>query len=173
MDLLSQIFGIIASITALGSLQFKNIIVVLVLQAICNAAGAASFVFAGGISACGIYLVAVLQSLVFLVYRLKGKTAPNIFTWVFAALFVLCSALTYSVPADLISMLAAITCALALAQKNSTVYRIIIAINGTLWVIYDLVMAAYGMVPAHIITIASALIGIIRLDLKLFKKNNK
>lgn len=169
-ELLSSVFGMLATITVLASMQFKNIKTVLIIQVICNLSGALSYLVLGQVSACSLYFVAVAESALFLAYRLCKKDAPKFWTWVFAAAFVTCSVVTYKTPADIISMLAAFTCALALAQKNASVYRVIMLINGGLWITFDVVTGAYGMLPAHIITALSALLGIVRLDLKLFGK---
>lgn len=151
-------------------MQLKNIRAVLIFNVICNASGMASYLIGGNVSGCGLYAVAVVQSALFLVYRLKNKDTPSFWTWVFSAAFLLCSLLTFEVPADLFSMLAAVACALALAQKNPSHYRLIMLANAALWMAYDIVVGAYAMLPAHIITGISAIIGIVRMDLKLFGK---
>ncbi|MBR5308990.1 MAG: YgjV family protein [Clostridia bacterium] len=170
---LSAVFGFIATVTVLASMQLKNIRTVLIVQVICNIAGALSFLVLGQVSACSLYFVAVAESALFLAYNLYKKDAPKYWAWVFAAAFVACSVVTFKAPTDTISMLAAITCALALAQKNASVYRIIMLVNGCLWITFDICTGAWGMILAHIITALSALVGIARLDLKLFSKKSK
>jgi hypothetical protein len=172
-DTLSAVFGFIATITVLASMQLKNIRTVLIINVICNIAGAMSFLVLGQVSACSLYFVAVAESALYLFYNLRKKDAPKELVWVFALAFVACSLVTFKAPADAISMLAAFTCALALAQKNASVYRIIMLINGGLWICFDIVTGSWGMLPAHIITALSALLGIARLDLKLFSKKAK
>ena len=49
-------------------------------------------------------------------------------------------------------------------QKKPSRYRIIILLNGAVWIVYDIFMGAYTMLASHIFTVASALLGIIRLD---------
>ena len=39
-------------------------------------------------------------------------------------------------------------------------------LNGAVWIIYDVSVGAYTMIITHIITVLSALIGIIRFDIK-------
>ena len=172
MITLSQILGFVSLVTVFGSLQVKNIKLVLFLQIICNVSGGACYILDGHISACALYFAAVIQSLVFLGYRLFGKETPKYLVWIFAGFFVLCAVLTFRVPADVLSMIAALICALALAQKNSTVYRILMFINGSAWLAYDIVTAKYEMIPSHILTAAAAIVGIARLDLKIGSKNN-
>ena len=62
--------------------------------------------------------------------------------------------------------MAAVTCALALSQEKPSVYRIFMLANGLIWVVYDVSVGAYTMIISHAVTAASALIGIIRLDIK-------
>ena len=172
-ELFSLICGIIAVITVAGSMLFKNIKLVLFINLICNIAGAMPYLVKGEMSACGLYFVAAAQCLVFIGYRVLKKEPPKYFTGVFAAMFILCSVLAFKKPLDIIAMLAAVTCALALSQESSKMYRLIMVFNGVLWIAFDIRTKTYDMLPAHIITTLSALVGIARLDLKLFSKKAK
>ena len=58
-------------------------------------------------------------------------------------MFLLVSVLGYQTPLDIIAMLAAVTCALALAQKSSTMYRVFMVINGVLWLVFDILTKTY------------------------------
>ena len=98
------------------------------------------------------------------ILRLKEKNEPK---WIYPIIFsayIGCSLLTFSGVRDIVPMAAALLCALALIQKKPTYYRIVILLNGALWVVYDIFIQNYGMLASHIITVASALIGIIRCD---------
>lgn len=168
----SMICGIISVITVAGSMLFKNIRTVLIINFLCNIAGAMPYMVKGEFSACGLYFVAAAQCAVFLGYRFLKKEPPKYFTGVFAAMFILVSVLAFKKPLDILAMLAAVTCALALSQKTSTGYRVIMVINGVLWLVFDILSKTYDMLPAHIITAAVALIGIARLDLGIGTKKN-
>ena len=67
---------------------------------------------------------------------------------------------------DLISSLAALTCAFALVCERPSIYRIFMVANGSIWFIYDINVGAYTMIISHVATAISACVGIIRLDLK-------
>ena len=122
-------------------------------------------------SGCGIYIVALVQSIVFYVFRRKEKdAAPMWLVFVFVAAFLGCSVATYQKPEDIFSAVAALTCALSIAQKKPSGYRIFMLLNGIIWMIYDVSVSAYTMILSHIVTTLSAVVGIIRLDIK--KKNN-
>lgn len=164
--LFSQVCGLIVSVAIVASMQFKDIRYALTCQLICNSVGALSYILVGGLSGCGIYIVALSQTIVYFIFRLKNKKAPTALAAVFLVLYVLCSMSTYKSPIDLLSAAAAICCALALAQEKASRYRSITLINGLIWVIYDLNVGAYTMILAHLATATSAAVGILRLDLK-------
>ena len=162
----SQVCGIIASVAAIVSMQLKSIKGVLTCQLVCNGIGAFSYILLGGLSGCGIYLVALAQAIVYFFFRYKNKKAPIIVAVIFVILYIVCSVSTYKTPTDIISALAALTCAFALVCEKPSIYRIFMVANGSIWFIYDINVGAYAMIISHIATAISASVGIIRLDLK-------
>ena len=166
----SQICGIIVSFFAIASMQLKNIKKILVCQLICNGIGALSYILVGGLSGCGIYIVALGQTIVYFLLRQKEKKAPISVAFLFVIMYLLCSISTYKSPNDIISSAAALTCALGIVQGKPTFYRAFMFANGIIWTIYDLNVGAYTMVLSHVATALSAGIGIIRFDLKIKRK---
>ena len=59
---------------------------------------------------------------------------------------------------------------LSIAQKKPSGYRIFMLLNGIIWMVYDVSVSAYTMILSHVVTTLSALIGIIRLDIKKIHK---
>ena len=164
-NLISQIFGVVVCIFAVASMQTKNIKYTMLFQFICNGLGMISYVLLDGFSGFGIYLVATIQSLVFFILRKYEIKEPSwIYPIIFAA-YIGCSLMTFKGALDIVPMIAALLCALALIQKKPSAYRIIILLNGSVWLIYDICIGSYGMLISHIITVASALFGITRLDI--------
>lgn len=164
--ILSQFFGIVATIFVALSMQMKTMKYSLAFNLSCNIAGTLSYVFSGGISGIGIYIVAITQCLVYFLYNAKNRKAPKFLGFTFLALYILSSVFTYKTPWDIFSGLAAITCALAIMQEKASAYRIFILVNGLLWTAYDVSVGAYTMIISHVITSLSSLVGIIRLDIK-------
>ena len=162
---ISQVLGFVVTILVVISMQLKDIRHTLVCTLACNVTGAATYVFAGGLSGCGIYIIAIVQCIVYFIFSLRRKKAPFILAMVFLTGYLLCSFATYKSYFDIISALAAVTCAFALAQDKASGFRIFMIFNGILWMIYDVSVAAYTMILSHAITFASALVGIIRLDI--------
>lgn len=162
--IISQVTGIIVCAFAVASMQLKNIKYTMFCQLLCNGLGTLSYVLIGGFSGSGIYLVATLQSLVFFLFRKYEKEEPRwIYPIIFAA-YIGCSLLTFKEAWDIVPMIAALLCALALIQKRPALYRIIILLNCIVWIVYDIHVNNVSMLITHAITAASALLGIIRLD---------
>ena len=164
--IISQILGIVVSVAAILSMQFKNIKGILVCQLVCNGLGALSYILVGGLSGCGIYCVATLQAIICFGFNVKNKKIPMLLVALFACAFLVCSLTTYKAPQDIISAVAALTCAFALAQSKSSGYRIFMLLNGLIWMLYDVSVGAYTMIISHLVTFLSAVVGIIRLDVK-------
>lgn len=167
--IISQLCGIAVSVAAILSMQLKNIKHILICQLLCNFLGAISYIMLGGFSGCGIYIAACVQTVLYYVFNLKNIKPHALFTVFFMAVFLMCSIATYQGFEDVISAVAALTCAMALSRTKPSGYRFFMLLNGLLWLIYDLCMGAYGMMFSHIVTMCSAAVGIIRLDLKLNK----
>lgn len=171
-ETISTILGVIVSVSACASMLIKNIKLVMLCQIICNGAGMLSYVLVGGFSGSGIYLIATVQSIIFYIIRRLGKTEPKWLQPVVVVAYVVCSAFTFYSLYDLLPMLAAVLCAVAISQKKSTYYRIFIFFNGVVWIVYDLCILSYAMLVSHAIVCFSAMLGIILLDL-LKKKDKK
>lgn len=166
----SQVCGFVVFIVAVISFQLKNIKSVLLCQLICNGLGALTYILLDGLSGCGLFLVAVLQSVVYFIFRAKDKKAPIAVAVAFVLAYGTCSVLTYKTPVDLISAVAALTCALGLAQEKPFGYRAFLLVNGLLWCLYDINVGAYSMIATHVATVLSAGIGIVRFDLRKKKR---
>lgn len=162
----SQICGIIVSVAAIVSMQLSKMPSILACLIICNGVGALSYVAVGGLSGCSIYIVALVQVVAYYILRKKLTHIPLWIGGCFVAAYIICSITTYVSPVDLISAAASLTCAFALIQEKPSYYRIFMLLNGLIWVIYDVSVGAYTMIISHIVTAASAGVGIIRLDLK-------
>ncbi len=162
----SQICGLIVSVAAIISMQLKNIKFILVCQLICNGVGSLSYILLGGFSGCGIYLLALTQSIVYYLFRIKQKKVPIFIAIIFICMYLLCSLTSYKGLSDLFSATAALTCALSLIQEKPSRYRVFMLLNGLIWMIYDIKLGAYTMIISHMATALSSCVGIIRLDLK-------
>lgn len=162
--IISQISGVLVFIFAFISMQAKNIKTSLLCQIFCNGLGMLSYVLTDGFSGFGIYLIATLQSAAFFFIRKSGKQEPR---WIYPIIFIAyiaCSLMTFKSSLDIVPMIAALLCALALIQKKTSYYRIIVLLNGLLWIIYDLFIVNYAMLASHLFVVGSAIWGIVYRD---------
>ena len=162
----SQVCGLIVSAFAIASMQLKGMRSTLACLLVCNGVGAISYVLLGGFSGCGIYIVALVQTVVYFIFRVKNIKAPRILAAVFVLAYAICSVSTYKAPVDILAAMAALTCALGLVQEKPAAYRAIMLVNGLIWSVYDLRVGAYTMILSHAATAVSALVGMIRIDWK-------
>lgn len=170
ITLISQIFGIIITVGSVLMLQLKDVKKTLFCSAVVNILGTINYIIAGGLSGCGVYLIAAVQSSVFLIIRTREREPSKYLGWFFSAAMLICSLTAYRRPADLFAAAAALFCALGLAQKKASGFRFFTLFNGASWLVYDVVIGAYSMILAHSVTLLAAAVGIVRLDLKKTKK---
>ena len=163
--------GIFGFIFIFASTITKSIKFTMFCQICCNAFGALSYILLGGFSGSGIFFIAMLQSIIFFILRMKEIKEPKWLQYVVFAAYLLCSALTFKGALDIFPAIAAMLCAVSLVQKKTSYYRIFIFFNGLVWMAYDLMISAYSMLASHIFTSASALLGIILWD--ILKKSEK
>ena len=171
--IISQVLGVIVCLFIIVSMLVKDIRIVMFCQIGCNGVGTISYVLLGGFAGCGIYLIATFQSILFFFIRKNGKQEPRWLQPLLIVAYVVCSAFTFKVALDLVPMVAAIFCAIGISQKKPTNYRIIMLMNSLIWCFYDIFVQAYTMLASHLITVGSALIGLIFFDIIRYFKTKK
>ena len=169
-EIVSQIIGGVVLIFVFLSTQTKNIKLVMLFQLVCNTLGALSYILLGGISGCGIFLVATAQSLIFLILRIKEKEAPRWLIFIIMAAYIVCSLMTFKTALDIFPLIATILCCISLSAKESKFFRLTMLFNGGVWIVYDIFVGAYTMLASHIATLLSSAWGIIRFDIRKRKE---
>lgn len=178
MYIAGQIVGIFVTIAAVLSLQFKKMKHVLAMQVLANSLLMLNYWLLDAFSGATIALIAIAQTVIMFVVRLfenkMSKKANNILTVsitvVFAVIFIISAINTYKAPVDILSATASMAFCFCIVQKNASVCRIFALANSVFWIGYDIGTFAWTTILTHGFSLASALIGIIRLDLR--KKDN-
>lgn len=173
MYIAGQIVGIFVTIAAVLSLQFKEMKHVLAMQVISNGLLMLNYWLLDAFSGATIALIAIAQTIIMFVIRLFEEKMPKkvstiltiSITCVFAVIFIITAIKTYKSPVDILSSAASMAFCFCIVQKNASVCRIFAAINSTLWIGYDIGTYAWTTILTHGFSLASSLIGIIRLDL--------
>ena len=160
--LAAQIIGLLTTVVAVISAQCKNMTMILVLELVANLLVALSYILLGGFSGSYVCLIACVQTGISYVYAKKSKKMSNWLTVIFIVAYIVASLAAYRRPADVLSGIAAVTFALAVAQSKAAGYRVFMSTNSLLWIIYDLVIGAFTMIITHGLLLVSLIIAMIR-----------
>lgn len=165
---IAQVIGALTTVTVVVAAQLKNMKYILMCQIAANLMVAVSSAMLGGLSGAWICAVAAVQTVALYFLEKKG-ISPKAKNWLlaaFAAMYVGGTALVYQGWGDLVSCTGALLYLLAIVQTNSAKYRRYICLNTLLWLVYDLTILAFGNMITHGIEFVSAVVGILRLDIK-------
>lgn len=170
---IAQGISVVTTAVSVVSTQIKSMKAILICKILANLLSVATYLLLGGISAAGMCFVAIFHSVVSFIFNAKNKKPPIFVAILFMAMYIACSAIYYKSPVDLISAAAAICFCISLTQNNSTAYRFWFVFNPLLWIVYDILMMAYGNVVMHGIVLVSTVVAIIRLDICGSKNQKK
>lgn len=168
--IIAQWLGIITTIVALLSVQFKNVEFILIGQIISNILVALSYLLLGGLSGAWICILAAVQTVI--IYFLdkldiKNKSRKKVVLLIlFVVGYVVGTMMVYKDWRDVVAGICAILFVLAIMQTDSGKLRIIMMLNALLWIIYDYKTEAYTSILTHGLELLSILTAMIRLDRK-------
>ena len=168
MEIAAQIVGYVATAVTLVSLQQKKIVNIFIFAMAANVLASVSNLLIGGYAGAGICAVAAVQTLVSLIFEIKHRKVPLPVTIAFLVCYIAVSVLTYKVPLDILPCAAALLYALAVAQKKTLNYRILMAFNAVAWIVYELTLPKpnWAMAVTFMLQLAATIIGMIRFDFK-------
>ena len=169
---IAQGISILAGIIAGISMQLKEMKFILIAQISTNALIAGSYFFLDGNSGMFISIIAVIQAIIMFLFNRKGVKPPIYITIFFIILYYASTLIGYKTLLDVFPAFAATFFALSIAFDNPKCYRIFLAINPFLWVIYDIYATAVVNALVHGFIFISSLIAIIKYDI-MKKDNNK
>lgn len=172
--ILAQIIGIVNTVIAIVSCQFKQIKVILMGEILTNLLCAVQFALLGGMSGAWICIVGTVASvMMFLFDRYQQKTEVKnaekkraVMMACFALIFIVGTFITYQSWHDIVSAVGALTFVLSVTRKTSRWMRNYSLANCALWTVYDIATMAYTSVLTHGSIIVSLLIAKMRLDWK-------
>ena len=168
------IIGAFVLIATVLGMQFKNMRYIIICQLLSNALLALQCIVGGTVSTGGVVLLATVQTAVSFVYNSKGIKFPLWLTLSFMAGFSAITVIGFvspsiaSSPFDLVTMVAVWFFALSIVQERSWICRFCLAINVSLWLIYDVVILPSGVLN-HAIILASIFFSIFRNDREEWK----
>jgi hypothetical protein len=169
MDWIDIVLAIFTTLFTVCGMQFKNMNYILASQLASNTLLMLQYLFKGGISAAGVVIVAIVQTVISFVLSRMNKDFPVWLTGIFMIAFAVVTAIYYKNALDLITCAAVWCFAIAIVQKRSWICRAFSALNVSLWLVYDILSTTYSAVVTHAVIIVFIAVGIIRLDLGEWK----
>jgi thiol:disulfide interchange protein len=166
MNVLAQLFGLLAAIALICSIQMKNKKTILIFMILGNGFFVINFIILHAYSGALICLVATIQTIISYIKTNNNKDFPRFLIFLFLLIFLICGLCTYKEIVDIIPIICSILFSLLIIQKKESNIRILTIFNALTWIIYDILVGAYTATFCDIFLLISAVIAIFRYDLK-------
>ena len=178
IDIIATVIGVITTAVAVLGMQFKNMKYILATQIVSNSLLVVQYLLQCTMSGSGVVILGIVQVTIGYVLGRMNKDFPLYLTVIFIIGHTVISIVSYSVPYDVLSLVAAWVFAISMVQKSSSVCRAMTLLNLSLWLVYDFGTGAYSAVLTHAVIIVLTAVAVIRLDReagkcavkKIFKK---
>lgn len=166
MNIIAQIFGFIALVFYIVSLQTDNKKKLLTFLIITNTFYSLQYLMLDAYSGLFICLVGMFRSIIFLKFEKEQKEVPMYVLLVVFGIILYSSFISYNDILSLIPISMGFIYSWATWQKNMKRFRIVCIINASSWLFYNFIVGAYVGVLSSIIEFIFAVISLIRFDLK-------
>ena len=164
VDIIAMIIGVFTTLAAVLGMQFKNMKYILASQIVSNSLLVVQYVLQGTMSGSGVVILGIVQVTIGYVLGRKNKDFPVYLTVLFIIAHTVISLISYTVPYDLLCLVAAWVFAVSMVQKSSAVCRALTLVNLSLWLVYDFGTGAYSAVLTHAVIVTLTAVAVIRLD---------
>ena len=166
----SQVLHIIKIIIQMVAVQFKDKKHILICFIIANVLSAAGYLLLGaytGLIACSI---AMIQTIIQYIYDNKNKEVPKSIILIYIISSCIGGMYTYKTLIDILPIISLVMNSLSLLQKDSKHVRVYTLLKYLAWIPYDAYKLAIVSLIGRLMTISSAIIGMIRFH---EKENNQ
>lgn len=167
--LVAQIIGVIVTLYAIISTQFKSVHALLIANIITNVLSALNYILLGGASGTWVCVVAAVQAI--LMDRLNAADEnqtrrKNVYAGIFVLIYIVGSLYCFQSWLDILPCLCALIYTLCVYQKNVVRYKGLAILNSAVWAIYDLVTGAYTMIITRVLLILMSIFSIYKIKRK-------
>jgi hypothetical protein len=169
MELFSYIASFISTILGLCEPFGKKMKTILTLNFLGNLLVGTSYFLVSQYSGAAICFTACVQVLINYIFDVRGKKIPKALIIFHAVVFLAVNLITFAVWYDILSLAAAMTFVLSVAQSNAKHYRLLYVTNSFLWIFYDILASAYGNLFTHVVLFIATTVAIIVRDFKTKK----
>lgn len=170
MILIAQVFGILAIIFWIVSVQRKNKKNILFNQMMANIFYTIQYFLLGVFSASSMNFMSSLRSLVFYSFEKKNKEITKVWLIVFISLVLICGFLTWENSLSIIPIVITLFYTISIWMKDAKWIRFVFLIAAFIWIYYNFKVGAYVCILGNFLEITSGIIALIRFN---DKKNVK
>ena len=166
-----DILGYAMLLMSILSMQVKRMQYMVILQSIANALVVVQYAMRGELSASGVCALGALETLLLFFFNKKGWRIPLWFTLSFITAGLGVSTLMIVINGfngitDILPMIAVVLFNVAMVQSHSSISRILMLINSSIWLTLNIISFDQSTVIAYSVLTAMAVVGIVRLDRK-------
>ena len=172
MNILAQVFGIVAIVIMFFSYQKKSKRDFLFLQIFMNIFYACQYFLLNAFSAVASNIVSIVRTIIFYKYEKENHKVPFIYLIIFEAIIIISGILTYNGLYSIIPNIILFIYTYGTWQnKLSTTYKIGI-LASILWIYYNVTVGAYISTISSAVEFVASVRGLIRLKTSIYKQTS-
>lgn len=173
-QIIAQILGILALGVTIVCYQFNSQKKILAAQMIAATLFTVNLALLGGMSGALLNIHGICRALTFYQRgRYKWADHTTFWVWFYIVAAVVCVAITYQSPLDLLPLIGQIFTTISFSMKDASKIRLFTLPSPPCWFIYHLSTGNIGGTLNEIFVISSIIIGMIRLDRKKPAENKE
>jgi hypothetical protein len=165
MFVLAQIISLFALLANVVGIQLKKKQHILFSFIIAATFFTISFILLGAYSGAVICAIAGVQTVTNYIFERRQRKFPNWLTMAFIVISIIGGIATYHNIYDILPVIGAIAYILSIVQTQESRIRKITLFTLVLWIVYDIIVAAYVTVAGDAMFFISAMIAIVRYDI--------
>ncbi len=163
---IARIFGLLAIVSNISSMQFKKREHILIALFLLNLFSALNLLFLGSITSSYICFFAEIEMIINYIYERKGKVTPKWVVGIYIVINIILGMLTYKGILDILPIACAIIyCGTILTKKEQNIRKLMLA-NQSTWLVYDSIIKNPTLVISNILSIISISIALFRYKKK-------
>jgi hypothetical protein len=160
--IVAQVFGLLASLVLIASVQFKKKEHILILIIASSILFVVNFILLEAYSGAACCVVGALIALIVFIIEKLGHKANLPLIVVFTLSMLIVTALAFEKPWDILPVIGEVFWLVSLLQSDENRLRWLMIGNCVAWLIYGIATTAYMSVLADVFTIASIIIALVR-----------
>ncbi len=162
MSVLAQVFGFIAIILWIFSVQEKESYKILLVQLISNIFFALQYLCLFALSGMVMYIIATVRCFIFYYYRKRKKTIPLHWLFLFIIVILISSIVTYQGLASIIPTIIVLSYTITTYLEDPKYIRFTFIIIPIIEIIYNFIVGAYVAIVGNTLEFSSGIISVVR-----------